>query len=89
MRFFVIPLSHHDARRCINCEKYKGDVNLSCYPIDGEYFFSKPKSEVYTMLAVGAKLKKGISLHTNLSYDFGDLYHSFSARVGVRYDLSL
>lgn len=71
------------------CEKYKGDVNLSWDPIDGEYFFSKPKSEVYTMLAVGTKLKNGISLHTNLSYDFGDLYHSFSARVGVRYDLSL
>ena len=53
MRFFVIPLSHHDARRCINCEKYKGDVNLSWDPIDGEYFFSKPKSEVYTKLAVG------------------------------------
>lgn len=70
------------------CEKYTGDSNLSWDEIPN-YFFSTPKNEAYTKLDLNLMLRHGLSVNTNLAYDFGDLYHSFAIRAGVKYQIGL
>ena len=68
-------------------EKY-GDRNISWDEIPN-YFFSTPKNEAYTKLDLNLMLRHGLSVNTNLAYDFGDLYHSFAIRAGVKYQIGL
>lgn len=68
-------------------EKY-GNRSLSWDEIPN-YFFSTPKNEAYTKLALDLALRHGLSVNTNLSYDFGDLYHSFAIRAGIKYQIGL
>lgn len=67
-------------------EKYKGDASLSWDEWEN-YFFTSPKNETYTKLDLNLALPHGLSLRANLAYDFGDLYHSFAARAGIRYEI--
>lgn len=67
-------------------ELYKGDSSISWEEWDG-YLFATPKNETYTKLDLGFALPHGLSLRANLTYDFGDLYHSFAARAGLKYEI--
>lgn len=55
------------------------------------YFFSTPKYEYYTYFRGDYLLRKmkNIAIFASVSYDFGDLYHSFGAEAGLRYSLNL
>lgn len=54
-----------------------------------KYLFTSAKNETYTRLDLNARLRRGWSIRTSWTYDFGDLYHSFAARVGVKYEIGL
>ncbi len=68
------------------CEKYKGNSETS-WELWSGYFFDSPKNEAYFKLNLRTALPHGVNLHTNLSYDFGQLYHCFAVRCGVRYNV--
>ncbi len=68
-------------------EKY-GNRSYS-WTLTPNYFFANPKNEAYTKLNLNLALRHGLSVNTNLAYDFGDLYHSFSVRAGVKYQIGL
>ena len=70
-------------------EKYTGPDPSSSWTLKENYFFSRPKNETYTKLDLDITLRHGLTLRTCWAYDFGDLYHSFAARMGVRYALCL
>lgn len=70
-------------------EKYTGPDPSSSWTLKENYFFSRPKNETYTKLDLNLTLRHGLALRANLSYDFGDLYHSFAARAGVSYALGM
>lgn len=67
-------------------EKYKGNSSLSWEEWEN-YLFASPKNETYTKLDLRYALRHGLSIRANLSYDFGDLYHSFAARAGLTYEI--
>ncbi|MEE1348232.1 MAG: capsule assembly Wzi family protein [Bacteroidales bacterium] len=66
------------------CEKYKGNSEVSWDLWDG-YYFASSRNETYLMLNLRTELCRGLSLCTDLAYDFGQLYRSFSARAGISY----
>lgn len=69
-------------------EKYIGNDPSSSWEPQPNYYFATPKNETYTKLDLHLRLRHGLSLGTNFAYDFGDLYHSFAFRAGVRYSLA-
>ena len=52
-----------------------------------DYFFSNGKNQLYTGLELKWQPKKELplTLVSVLGYDFGELYHSFGGRVGIKY----
>ena len=68
------------------CEKYTGDHNLSWNELPN-YFFATPKNETYAKLNLALALRHRLSVCTNFAYDFGELYHSFAFRAGVKYEI--
>lgn len=68
-------------------EKYEG--GSFSWTQKEKYYFTSPKNETYTRLDLNVALRNGLSLRTTWAYDFGDLYHSFAARVGVKYEVGI
>ncbi|MDY4173854.1 MAG: hypothetical protein SOY07_00890, partial [Bacteroidales bacterium] len=68
-------------------EKYEG--GSFSWTQKEKYYFTSPKNETYTRLDMNVALRNGLSLRTTWTYDFGDLYHSFAARVGVKYEVGI
>ncbi len=55
------------------------------------YYFDNTKMEHYSYYRMDyrMKLKKNITIFGVAAYDFGDLYRSFGAHIGIKFDVSL
>ncbi len=55
---------------------------------DPEFYYAGGKKEVYTYLSFQYKpeLIRNLSFNSALSFDFGELYHSFGFSFGIRYE---
>ncbi|WP_068471641.1 hypothetical protein [Saccharicrinis aurantiacus] len=65
-------------------EKYESRYSWELTP---NYFFATSKKQVYTYLDIKytPSEKPKIELFTAITFDFGELYHTFGAQFGVKY----
>lgn len=70
-------------------EKYTGNDPSSSWVLKENFFNATATTEIYTKLDLNFKLRGGFGLQSQLAYDFGELYHSFSARLGIRYKFEM
>lgn len=54
---------------------------------DYDYFFKNKKTQAYILIESGYRFKNvdGLSCHLSLGYDYGDLYRSVGAIIGLTY----
>ncbi len=62
-------------------------LNRYSWTSDDENIYKGGKKEVYTYLDLNYKFKNysDFSMNLSLSYDFGELYHSFGCNFGIKY----
>ena len=58
---------------------------MSSNVVAGDYFFDQGRFEVYTKIAATCTLSEEVRINGNVAFDLGDLYSSFSFRLGVGY----
>ncbi len=62
-------------------------LNRYSWTYDEENIYKGGKNEIYTYLNFDYKFKKysALGLNLSISYDFGELYHSFGTSFGIKY----